>query len=156
MITGDAQATATAIATMLGRGCQLDINEPHFFFQSILNFVNWTCQLVKMNSVDFIFHIFTTWHPKFVELGKFCDTKSYNWHPLILGIQTQAGEKMVLSGAEVDTMSDVELQNVADKVINFFSLRIKLFSEIHSWLWKDFIPANILAHSFETKWPANM
>jgi hypothetical protein len=39
---------------------------------------------------------------------------------------------MVLSGAEVDTMSDVELQNVADKVINFFSLRIKLFSEIHS------------------------
>ena len=31
MITGDGQATATAIATMLGRGCQLYINEPHLF-----------------------------------------------------------------------------------------------------------------------------
>ena len=40
----------------------------------------------------------------------------------MLGIQSQAGEKIVLSGAEVDTMSDVELQNVADKVINFFLL----------------------------------
>ena len=31
MITGDGQATATAIATMLGRGCQLYINGPHLF-----------------------------------------------------------------------------------------------------------------------------
>ena len=46
----------------------------------------------------------------------------------MLGIQSQTGEKIVLSGAEVDTMSDVELQNVADKVINFFSLRMMLFS----------------------------
>ena len=93
---------------------------------------NWTCQLVKIYSMGFILHISTNWHPKFLELGTFCDTKSYNWHPLILGIQSQTGEKIVLSGAEVDTMSDVELQNVADKVINFFSLRIMLFSEIHS------------------------
>ena len=35
----------------------------------------------------------------------------------MLGIQTN--EKMLLSGAEVDTMTDVELQHVADKVINF-------------------------------------
>ena len=50
----------------------------------------------------------------------------------MLGIQSQAGEKIVLSGAEVDTMSDVELQNVADKVINFFSLRMMLFFWIYS------------------------
>ena len=31
MITGDGQATATAIATMLGRGCQLYINGSHLF-----------------------------------------------------------------------------------------------------------------------------
>ena len=131
MITGDGQATATAIATMLGRGCQLYINEPHLFPKRP-QFCKLVAQLVKINSMGFILHIFTTWHPKLVELGTFCDTKSYNWHPLILGIQSQTGEKIVLSGAEVDAMSDVELQNVADKVINFFSLRIMLFSEIHS------------------------
>jgi len=38
----------------------------------------------------------------------------------MLGIQSQTGEKMVLSGAEVDTMSDVELQNVADKVCCYY------------------------------------
>ena len=77
MITGDGQATATAIATMLGRGCQLYINEPHLFPKRP-QFCKLVAQLVKINSMGFILHIFTTWHPKLVELGTFCDTKSYN------------------------------------------------------------------------------
>ena len=38
----------------------------------------------------------------------------------MLGIQSN--DKMLLSGADVDTMSDSELQNVADRVISFLYL----------------------------------
>ena len=47
--------------------------------------------------------------------------KSWNFHFTIMPVlidnflSIQTNEKMLLSGAEVDTMSDVELQHVADK-----------------------------------------
>ena len=44
-----------------------------------------------------------------------------------LGIQTS--EKLLLSGAEVDSMSDVELQQVADRVILLNFPRIYLYLE---------------------------
>ena len=52
MITGDGQATATAIATMLGRGCQLNINGPHLFPKRPQVF-KLLAQLVKINSMGF-------------------------------------------------------------------------------------------------------
>ena len=56
MITGDGQATATAIATMLGRGCQLNINGPHSKASSTLQIecANWWKPSLKIRTAIYL------------------------------------------------------------------------------------------------------